>query len=59
MEVHYYSAGNYKYATKVSRGKSKKIIITPTSDGDIDAIIFLPASWLAAVRNNELMTVAI
>jgi len=47
MRVQYYYTGNYKYADKISQSKSKKITIAPTSEGDIDAIIFLPASWLA------------
>jgi hypothetical protein len=59
MRVQCYSAGSYKYANKVSQSKSKKITIAPTSEGDIDAIIVLPASWLAAPRNNAIMTVAI
>lgn len=46
MRVQYYYAGNYKYAEKASQSKSIKITIAPTSEGDIDAIIFLPASWL-------------
>jgi hypothetical protein len=48
MKVQYYYTGNCKYAQKASQSKSKKIAIAPTSEGDIDAIIFLPASWLAA-----------
>jgi hypothetical protein len=47
MRVQYYYAGNYKYTGKATQSKSKKITIAPTSEGDIDAIIFLPASWLA------------
>jgi hypothetical protein len=46
MRVQYYYAGNYKYAEKSSQSKSIKITIAPTSEGDIDAVIFLPASWL-------------
>jgi len=49
MRVQYYYAGNYKYEEKASHSKSKKVTIAPTSEGDIDAIIFLPASWLADI----------
>jgi hypothetical protein len=48
MKVQHYYAGICKYEEKASQSISKKIAIAPTSEGDIDAIIFLPASWLAA-----------